>query len=295
MASLYVPSRVGIPVVAGALLYFYQTGTTTPVNTYSQSDLAIGHVNTNPVVADSNGLFGPIYLLPTPDYKVVWSTPTASLTITTDPLLTSSVSVITTQGDLIVGNNVGAQSRLPIGAAGDYLRSDGTTAAWHALALADATGVLPALQMPSGSIVQCVTASTNAYSSHTTALPYDNTIPQSIEGDSLLTANITPTTTSNRVRVTVLLNVDSGGNIAQCALFRGGAVNALAAAGMNTGADNLMQLSLMFEDVPGSVSAQAYALRVGPEAGTLYVNGISGGRKYGGVAISYMRVEEIVT
>ena len=71
MASLYVPSRIGSPTGNGYKLYFYETGTTTPLDTFSQSDLAPGHENTNPVVADSNGLFGPIYLKATPDYKAV--------------------------------------------------------------------------------------------------------------------------------------------------------------------------------------------------------------------------------
>jgi len=295
MASLYVPSRVGFPITAGALLYFYQTGTTTPQNTYSQSDLAIGHVNTNPVVADSNGLFGPIYLLATPDYKVVWTNPTASLSITTDPILTASTSVITTQGDLIRGNSSGAAERLAIGSNAQYLRSNGTTEAWSNLLLADASDTLGRTKMPVGSIVQSVTSSTNAYTSHTTALPYDDTIPQNTEGDSLLTGSITPTTTSNRVRVTVLLNIDSGNVMGQCALFRGAVANALAAAATINGLDNMTQLSLVFEDVPGSVSAQSYALRVGPNSSTMYVNGTSGGRIYGGVMISYMRLEEIVT
>lgn len=293
MASLYVPSRVGIPVVAGALLYFYQTGTTTPINTYSQSDLAIGHVNTNPVVADSNGLFGPIYLLPTPDYKVVWSTPTASLTITTDPLLTSSASVVTTQGDLIVADASGIASRLPIGAAAQYLRSNGTTALWSALLAADLSGNIPPLSMPPGTVIQSVVVSTNAYTSHTTAIPNDDTIPQNTEGDQLLTANFTPTSTSTKVRVTVRLWVDSASEVSAAALFRGVGVNALAAGACLTNIDFVAPLSLWFEDVPGSVAMQTYNLRVGPTAGTLYINGVSGGRKYGGSLLSSMLLEEV--
>jgi hypothetical protein len=47
-------------VRANARLYFYQTGTTTLQNTYA--DASLSAVNTNPVVADSNGLFPAIYL-----------------------------------------------------------------------------------------------------------------------------------------------------------------------------------------------------------------------------------------
>ena len=54
---------------AGAQLFFYATGTTTYQDTYSDSALTIP--NTNPVVADSNGQFGNVFLLGSPAYHVV--------------------------------------------------------------------------------------------------------------------------------------------------------------------------------------------------------------------------------
>lgn len=45
-----------------AKLYFFEAGSATPATTWSASDLASIHENTNPIVADANGLFGPIYL-----------------------------------------------------------------------------------------------------------------------------------------------------------------------------------------------------------------------------------------
>lgn len=47
-------------VIPGALLYTWAAGTSTPLATYSDSALTIA--NTNPVVANAGGLFGPIYL-----------------------------------------------------------------------------------------------------------------------------------------------------------------------------------------------------------------------------------------
>lgn len=72
---------------AGAKLNFYATGTTTRQTTYNDADLADpSHANTNPVVADANGLFGPIYLDPTKVYKAVLTT-SADVTIwTRDPI-----------------------------------------------------------------------------------------------------------------------------------------------------------------------------------------------------------------
>lgn len=47
-------------VLPGAQLYSYAAGTSTPQSTYSDS--ALTTPNTNPVVADAGGLFGPIFL-----------------------------------------------------------------------------------------------------------------------------------------------------------------------------------------------------------------------------------------
>ncbi len=74
-------------VRANAKLYFYQTGTTTPQNTYT--DAALSAVNANPVVADSNGLFPAIYLGDPPTfvaYKAILKT-SADVTVwTADPI-----------------------------------------------------------------------------------------------------------------------------------------------------------------------------------------------------------------
>lgn len=45
---------------AGAQLFFYEAGTLTAQDTYSDNALSVA--NTNPVIADSAGVFGPIYL-----------------------------------------------------------------------------------------------------------------------------------------------------------------------------------------------------------------------------------------
>jgi len=70
-------------LAAGAKLYTYEAGTTTDLATYSDSGLTIA--NTNPVVADSAGRFGPIYLQ-AQDYRIVLKT-AADVTIATrDPV-----------------------------------------------------------------------------------------------------------------------------------------------------------------------------------------------------------------
>ena len=69
--------------ISGAKLYFYETGTSTPQDTYS--DDALSSANTNPVIADSAGRFGDIFLTGA-DYKVTL-TDASDVTIwTADPV-----------------------------------------------------------------------------------------------------------------------------------------------------------------------------------------------------------------
>lgn len=96
MSSLFdtgifsVVNSAGAPL-SGAKLYFYTAGTTTPLNTYSDSALTIP--NSNPVVADANGRFPDIYLSQT-SYKYILKT-SADVTLITqdnyDPALALSV------------------------------------------------------------------------------------------------------------------------------------------------------------------------------------------------------------
>lgn len=73
----------GAPL-AGAKLYFYATGTTTPQATYSNSGLSAA--NANPVVADADGVFGAIYLSVGVDYKVVLKKSDDTTVWTADPV-----------------------------------------------------------------------------------------------------------------------------------------------------------------------------------------------------------------
>lgn len=88
MASRFLIPRVqfldgnGDPY-AGALLYFYETGTTTALDTYSNNALTVA--NTNPVVADANGRFGDIFLK-AQDYKAVLKTSGGTTIWTADPI-----------------------------------------------------------------------------------------------------------------------------------------------------------------------------------------------------------------
>lgn len=95
--------------LSGAKLEFFVSGTSTPLDTYS--DNALSSANANPVVADSAGRFGDIFLQ-SADYKVVLKT-SADVTVwTADPVhggsanpLFSSISVKSGNYTVVAGDN----------------------------------------------------------------------------------------------------------------------------------------------------------------------------------------------
>jgi hypothetical protein len=84
----------GVPM-AGALLQFYVTGTTTPTPAYASATL--GTALSNPVVADSGGLFPPIWLDPTVTYRIQLLTSAEVLVQDIDPAAESVVEATQAQ------------------------------------------------------------------------------------------------------------------------------------------------------------------------------------------------------
>lgn len=74
MSIFYMPRAQAFDtsglLISGAKLNFYEAGTSTRKNTYS--DALLTTANANPVVANSVGLFGPIFM-GTGEYKVVFT------------------------------------------------------------------------------------------------------------------------------------------------------------------------------------------------------------------------------
>ncbi len=139
-------------------------------------------------------------------------------------------------------------------------------------------------------------ASTATYSSMTTVTPYDDTIPQVSEGTQVLSVSITPRASSNTIkgRVTLLLGCAGSGVQMTAHIHVNGGTNAIFATGMDiSNTSRAFTLTFEFSHSPASVSAQTYTVRIGPTSSTLYLNGDGGGRKWGGVGISKITVEEI--
>lgn len=78
----------GVPL-SGALLQFYETGTTTPTPVYT--DATLGTPLSNPVVSDSAGLFVPIFYDPAVTYRMVLKTSANVVIQNVDPVIAPHV------------------------------------------------------------------------------------------------------------------------------------------------------------------------------------------------------------
>ena len=120
MPVLRAVDATGAPI-AGALLQFYVTGTTTPTPAYTTS--ALGTPLSNPVVADAGGLFAPIYLDPAVVYRVQLQTAGGSVIRDIDPvnaIFTPGANTIT-NAMLQAGVAVANLGYTPANKAGDTL------------------------------------------------------------------------------------------------------------------------------------------------------------------------------
>lgn len=136
------------------------------------------------------------------------------------------------------------------------------------------------------------TANTNL----TASIPVDDTIPQITEGTEILSVTITPKTTTNKLRIRFQGQVSiSPGPGAVTVAFFDGASNAIAAkyiVGSST--DTAYDLTLEAEYTPGVTTTKTITARIGPNSGTLRLNGsATGGRVLGGASKATLVVEEI--
>lgn len=150
-----------------------------------------------------------------------------------------------------------------------------------------------------GDRVQSPLSTDGAAASGTTTLPLDDTIPQNTEGVQFMTLPITPTSAINLLSI-AHIGMYTSGNATnatiQAALFQDSVANALAAifCGRVSTADVGTQISLNYRMRAGTVSSTTFNIRAGTNsAGTTRFNSDSSGRLYGGVAASFLSIEEL--
>lgn len=155
----------------------------------------------------------------------------------------------------------------------------------------------PGVRKP-GDRVQLNRTETNASATGTTVIPLDNTIPQNTEGDQYLSRAITPNAAANvlKVRSIGLYSSSVAGAGFTVALFRDATAAAIAATAHAIASGNQVDTIAIDKQVlAASISSTTFTLRAGNvSVGTTTFNGSAGTQLFGGVAASYIEVEEIM-
>lgn len=148
-----------------------------------------------------------------------------------------------------------------------------------------------------GNILQYKFAEYTTRTSVTTAIPFDDTVPQNTEGTEIITLSITPTSASNKLVFEFFLPMWVGNAViaATCALFQDSTADALAVGScVNAAANYQQQLGMVHIMDAGTTSATTFKLRVGPSSNTMYLNRREDGLYYGSTTLhATLQITEI--
>jgi hypothetical protein len=193
-----------------------------------------------------------------------------------------------------------AISTVTLNAASASITAIGITALNSVNSISASVGNFTLLEVGGhGTVAQVVRDSDATYSSLTTDLPCDNSIPQITEGEEVLSVAITPVNASSTLRIRFMANLgaSSASNVG-AALFVDATAAALRATGTRiTSASGTTPIVLEHALTAGSTTARTYRIRVGPDVGgaaTVFVNGDNSSRIFGGVDAATLEVEEIL-
>ncbi len=154
----------------------------------------------------------------------------------------------------------------------------------------------PGVPLP-GQVVQSRREDVAAMVTGATAIPLDNTIPQSTEGDQYMSIQVSPSSAVNLIAVRAHAQLsNSVSNDLTGALFRDSGANALAALWQSIPGNSLgliWDLKTLVQ--AASVSLSTFKFRAGrASSGTVTFNGTGGVAIFGGVCNSFMEFEELM-
>lgn len=148
-----------------------------------------------------------------------------------------------------------------------------------------------------GMVAQIVTDLDAAVATGTTAIPYDDSIPQITEGDEYFSVSITPKSATSTLLLFAIVHCGhSAANQMTLALFKDAGADAIAVSSDYLGSTSgSHMMALHHKRTSGGTSAQTFSLRIGSTTGaTTTVNGQAGGRKYGGALCSGLIAIEVM-
>lgn len=151
--------------------------------------------------------------------------------------------------------------------------------------------------LPAGCVVGVSATNYSTYTSTSSNIPLDDTIPQNTEGIQIMSVAHTPKASGNLLKIDVVVHCTSTGTAGYpvAALFKDSVANALM-AGVTIAATSaaLDQIAFTHYMTAGTTSAITFKVRVGADNSghTTYVNGVGGGRWFGGTLTSTLVVTE---
>lgn len=158
-----------------------------------------------------------------------------------------------------------------------------------------ADGAVTSAKVATGIPVQVVSVAYAAVGTTSTTIPADDTIPQNTEGAEFMTLTITPKSATNILAIEVVtMSSTSIVTNAVVALFQDSTANALAATTTTVpGNTYTTMIPLGHTMTAGTTSATTFKVRCGPSAAATYTfNGTAGGRLFGAITKSYIKITE---
>ena len=153
-----------------------------------------------------------------------------------------------------------------------------------------------AAKVDDGAVVQVVGATVATVTAVSAVIPFDDTVPTNAEGFELLTATITPKSSTNKILVSFngFCASPNTGFSSSHVLFRGStAINATSAG--HSVANETTPIFIQHLDSPATASAVTYSVRTGPSNGSvnLAYNSNGAARRFGGSAAAVLTLTEI--
>ena len=145
-------------------------------------------------------------------------------------------------------------------------------------------------------IVQIVNVQDGVKQYHTgvALIPLDDTIPQSTEGVEVMTLAITPTATTNKLKIEVVACLDSTGGNRSLVLFKDSDTDALACVANNAAGAVLETQTMTHFMTAGTTSEITFKVRVGGSGTTITFNGENNdSARFGGTLASSITITEI--
>ncbi len=257
-------------------------GSLTSATTLTNGQVLIGSTGADPVAAT-----------PTNGNNISWTTGVGALTANLTGTTNHTIQLGNAGGSLTSSSAL-TNGQLLIGNTGNDPTAATLASANSSITITNGAGSIDL----KGKLIQTVTSTTATFTNAVAQIPFDDTIPQNTEGREILTATITPTSSTSKLKIEFycpLCCVDSDENLT-IALFQDTTADALTASYIyinNTSISLSSSGYLNYIMTSGTTSSTTFKIRMGASTVTgVSVNGEAAHRNYGGVAVTSLTITE---